>query len=99
MTFRVPILLGALLLGSAGCSKAANVYLVQGGGYGKGVFIVAPFANDLCNVELSEGRDLHCSTQYVFACDIDLPMSQPFCQLVREIGSDRISHYPDARRR
>ncbi len=91
--------LGALL---SGCTPpaSASVYIVESASYGKGLFVVAPFA--ACNMAVKgpkgEPVDLDCSSQYIIRCDNDIPKDKPFCELVREIGIDRESVYPASKR-
>ncbi len=83
--------------------KTANVRLVQGGAYGKAIFVVRPVDTDQrCQIQVktSDGRDsVDCNNEYLVACDIDIPLDQPFCQLVRELGVERDSVYPATRRK
>ncbi len=100
------LLVAVMSASMSGCATtsaaAATVYLVESGAYGKGIFMVAPAADKSCSVQVKgnkpEPTDLDCSSQYVIGCDIDVASSQPFCQLVREIGTDRESAYPQSKR-
>ena len=75
----------------------------EGGAYGKAIFVVRPVDTDQrCQIQVktSDGRDsVDCNTEYLVACDIDIPLDQPFCQLVRELGVERDSVYPATRRK
>lgn len=81
-------------------TQSSNVYLVKGGAYGKGLFIVQPLIDDpKCKVDVNGGEaELDCNSEYVISCDITLPNTRPFCSLVSEIGVDRQSAYPREKR-
>jgi hypothetical protein len=88
--------------------QTAEVGLAYGGGYGKAVFVVYPQVNpgvmagkDECYIVVpgADGpRNVDCNSQYIVACDIDVPKDRPFCAIVSEIGSDRESAYPKHKR-
>ena len=99
------VLMGILLLLCApACAtmSTGEVNLVRGGAYGKAIFIVKPVVTDQFCAILVDGEDgkdyVDCNTQYLVGCDIDIPQDEPFCRLVREIGSERDSIYPKDRR-
>jgi hypothetical protein len=90
-------------------AQSAEVGLAYGGGYGKAVFIVYPSVdpgvyagnNTECYIDVpgADGRrKVDCNSQYIVACDIDVPADRPFCAIISEIGSDRESAYPKHKR-
>jgi hypothetical protein len=100
-TLGILVLLVSTSFGCAPQLKTAKVYLAQGGGYGKAVFIVSPVVSKSCKVSVDTEtgpKELDCNSEYIMSCDIDIPEDKPFCQLAREIGVDRESTYPKDRR-
>ncbi len=91
-----------LLAGCGSVLRTASVKLVSGGAYGKAIFVVSPVVTDRdCAIEVDTTQGpvkLDCNSEYIVACDIDIPLDRPFCQLVREIGTERDSAYPKQRR-
>ncbi|MCC6625492.1 MAG: hypothetical protein IT385_29910 [Deltaproteobacteria bacterium] len=89
--------------------QGAEVGLAYGGGYGKAIFVVYPVIDPgvyggsgtecYLDVPTVEGQKrVDCNTQYVVACDRDIPADRPFCTIVSEIGTDRESAYPKHKR-
>ncbi len=82
--------------------QTGHVYMAEGGTFGKAVFIVSPVNTDPdCQIEVDSQdgkRLLDCNSEYVIGCDVSIPGTQPFCQLVTEIGPERDSSYPKTRR-
>lgn len=77
--------------------KRAEVYLVDEGGVGEGLFLVSPHVysdTGRCTVVVNN-REVDCNTSYLVACDLDRSKKKNFCTLVKEIGSDRRSAYPE----
>jgi len=97
------LLLGVALSSACGGSvRTGEVHMVNGGSYGKGLFVVSPAVEDgtcAISVKAANGtKKIDCNTQYLVTCDVDIPKDKPFCQLVSEIGTEHESVYPKARR-
>jgi hypothetical protein len=96
---------GCGLFGKPVPQRTTSVYMASGGSYGKAVLVVSPFVKDEdCHVEVKVKETgattpISCTSDYVVACDVDIPETQPFCTLVREIGTGRRSAYPAGMRR
>lgn len=92
----------AALTGCSSVKPTAKVHLAHEEDRGKALFLVSPATpNPECTVPVQTptgAKPLDCNSQYLVACDIDTPLDQPFCELVREVGTDRMSAYPKLRR-
>ena len=98
----------AVLLSSCGTMSesfepvsVADVEVLRTWNAGRGLFVVRPhvYAAE-CEVAVAgAARPIACDTEYLIACDDSADPGAPFCKLVSEIGSDRISTYPQEKRR
>lgn len=93
---------GIMVLGCASVKPTAQVHMAHEEARGKAIFLISPATSEPeCSVPIDTSmgvKRLDCNSQYLMACDADAPADQPFCELVREVGQDRLSAYPQDRR-